>query len=62
MIKMEYIVGVCREYGPFGIMAGALFWQVVCLQKRLVDVIESNTKAMTRLVMLIERKVGGESE
>lgn len=46
---MEQLIAGLAALGPTGIIAGILVYDVFFLQKKLIQVIESNTKAMADL-------------
>lgn len=43
------------DFGAVGAIAAIALWQVFSLSRRLFNVIENNTKAMTELKVLIEQ-------
>lgn len=52
---MEALIEKFGEYGVLGIMVGLLFWQMSGLQKKLVEIIEKNTKAFDELKAIIDK-------
>jgi hypothetical protein len=47
------------NFGAVGIIAAVALWQVFALSKRLFNVIENNTRAMTELTILIKNHFNG---
>ena len=52
---MEALIDKFGEYGVLGVMVGLLFWQMSGLQKKLVEIIEKNTKAFEELKAIIDK-------
>lgn len=52
---MEEMTSLLANYGPLGIIAGLLFWQMSKLQTKLLEIIETNTKAFLELKSVIDK-------
>jgi hypothetical protein len=50
----DLLLNKLADLGAVGIMAALALWQVFALSRKLFNVIENNTKAMTELKTLIE--------
>ena len=51
---MNEILAIIKELGTVGAVMAVLLYQIVYLQKKLVTIIENNTRAMTELKGTIE--------
>lgn len=54
---MSEVLTMVKEIGTMGAVVVVLLYQIVYLQKKLVAIIENNTKAMAELKLTIERFV-----
>jgi hypothetical protein len=52
---MEDLITKFGDYGVLGIVAGILFFQTYSLQKKLLEIIEKNTKAFEELRAIIDK-------
>jgi len=46
---MDTVLAKLADFGAVGIIADLAIWQVFYLSRRMMDIIENNTKAMTEL-------------
>lgn len=54
---MEPLVSNLTQFGAVGIIAAIAIWQVHYLTKKMLDVIENNTRAMTELKDTIQNSL-----
>ena len=52
---MEDLLLKFANYGPTGLIAALLFYQMVKLQNKLVEIVENNTKAVQQLRDIIDK-------
>lgn len=53
--NMDEIMSILTNYGPLGVIAALLFFQMSKLQTKLLDIIETNTKAFLELKNVIDK-------
>jgi hypothetical protein len=51
---MESLLNSFVQYGALGCVAAVSLYQVYVLQRKLIDVIEKNTIALTKMLCLLE--------
>lgn len=52
---MDELTNILTNYGPLGVIAGLLFFQMNKLQSKLLDIVETNTKAFLELKSVIDK-------
>lgn len=52
---MDELISILTNYGPLGVIAGLLFFQMNKLQSKLLEIIETNTKAFLELKSVIDK-------
>lgn len=52
---MDELMSVLTNYGPLGVIAALLFFQMNKLQSKLLDIVETNTKAFLELKSVIDK-------
>jgi hypothetical protein len=55
---MEALLMKLVDFGAVGIIAALAIWQVFYLSRRMMSIIENNTRAMTELKETIQRHFG----
>lgn len=51
---MDSLLTRLTDFGAVGIIAAIALWQVFYLTKRMLSVIDNNTKALTELITIIK--------
>ncbi len=54
---MENLFTSLGQYGPLALITGYVLWQSYRLQGEMLKVITDNTEALTKLTVLIDKKV-----
>ena len=52
---MENLLATLTQYGALGIMCALLIYDVMFLQKKILSVVEQNTKAMEMMKIIIQK-------
>lgn len=52
---MESIIKELVNYGALGLMCGILIYNVIFLQKKVISIVENNTRAFDGLKSIIEK-------
>lgn len=52
---MDSVIQSFTQLGALGITCAALFYMVVILQRKLIDIVENNTRAMIELKSIIDK-------
>jgi hypothetical protein len=59
---MESLMKELTNFGALGVMSAILIYDVLFLQKKLISIIENNTKAMQSLKSYCSSRVNGDTK
>jgi len=53
--NMEQLISRLTDFGVLGVMCGLLIYNVLFLQKKVISIVENNTKAFDEMKSVIEK-------
>ena len=54
-MDFDILVKLFENFGPLGLVAAIMIWQNITTTKKLVQIIETNTTALTKMQDVIDR-------
>lgn len=51
----DIVIKLLENFGPLGIVAGIMIWQNIRTTAKLIQIVETNTKALAEMRDVIER-------